>query len=120
MNDYENLLEETLLAMTSRNKTPQDIVLIGSKQTGHRCTWLEYTILANYEYDGGYGGAEVALDLVIVFNDGSEMSRGEYDGSEWWEWHTPYKEKETKKIYGLFPSKSDSGWGDSLEDCDPK
>lgn len=38
----------------------------------------------NFEYDKGYGCQFVYG--VIVFNDGTWMSRGEYDGSEWWEY----------------------------------
>ena len=35
-------------------------------------------------YDNGYGGQEVATDLIIKMKDGSWFERGEYDGSEWW------------------------------------
>jgi hypothetical protein len=36
------------------------------------------------EYDSGYGLQE--LDGVIVIKDGTWFQRGEYDGSEWWEY----------------------------------
>ena len=36
-------------------------------------------------YDDGFGGANVE-DVFIVFDDGSWLERGEYDGSEWWEY----------------------------------
>lgn len=39
--------------------------------------------LLNVNYDSGYGGQE--LLGTIWFSDGSWASRGEYDGSEWWE-----------------------------------
>lgn len=48
--------------------------------------------LLNFEYDEGYGGQLVYG--VIVFNDGIWMSRGEYDGSEWWEYNKCPKWKE--------------------------
>ena len=38
--------------------------------------------LANLEYDNGYGTQE--LFGVVVFNDGTWLSRWEYDGSEGW------------------------------------
>ena len=38
------------------------------------------------EYDSGFGGQEVADDLVVVLNDGSWLERREYDGSEWFEY----------------------------------
>jgi len=38
----------------------------------------------NYEYDSGYGGQEVFG--FIWYKDGTWSERGEYDGSEWWEY----------------------------------
>ncbi|HGB3193993.1 TPA: hypothetical protein ACIVAT_000644 [Salmonella enterica subsp. enterica serovar Waycross] len=35
------------------------------------------------EYDNGYGGQN--LFGTIWYSDGTWSSRGEYDGSEWWE-----------------------------------
>jgi hypothetical protein len=37
------------------------------------------------EYDSGYGGQE--LFGTIWYTSGNWSSRGEYDGSEWWEYH---------------------------------
>jgi len=82
-----NLLAETVDAISLTGKTPEQITFIGSLASGHSCTWYEYQRLANHEYDSGYGGQEVATDLVIVFSDGSFLDRREYDGSEWWEYH---------------------------------
>ena len=36
-------------------------------------------------YNNGYGGQE--LDGMIWYEDGTWTSRGEYDGSEWWNYH---------------------------------
>ena len=47
--------------------------------------------LASIEYDDGYGLQE--LYGVIVFNDHSWLTRGEYDGSEWWQKHTEPQEE---------------------------
>lgn len=38
----------------------------------------------NYQYDSGYGGQEVYG--TIWYADGTWSERGEYDGSEWWEY----------------------------------
>ncbi|MGB5758858.1 MAG: hypothetical protein WBM50_18240, partial [Acidimicrobiales bacterium] len=65
---------------------------IGSEQSGHRCDWGQFAQLADVEYDSGYGSAQVATDLVIVFFDGTKLRRGEYDGSEWWEFIAPFTE----------------------------
>jgi hypothetical protein len=40
----------------------------------------------DFDYDDGYGGQE--LFGTIWFVDGTYATRGEYDGSEWWEHHT--------------------------------
>ena len=39
----------------------------------------------DFEYNNGYGGQEI--DGVIWLSDGAWYDRGEYDGSEWWEFH---------------------------------
>ena len=47
--------------------------------------------LDEIEYDNGYGGQE--LFGRILTNKNSWLERGEYDGSEWWEYRTiPTKE----------------------------
>ena len=38
----------------------------------------------NFEYDEGFGRQEIAG--VIIYDDKSWSERGEYDGSEWWEY----------------------------------
>lgn len=40
----------------------------------------------NFGYDNGYGGQE--LYGVIWYTDGTYSERGEYDGSEWWEYRS--------------------------------
>ena len=86
-----NLLKETQAAIKSSGHRPKDIIFIGSEETGHQCTWEEFQVLADQEYDAGYGAQEVARDLVIVFSDGSKMWRHEYDGSENWEYSKPFE-----------------------------
>lgn len=91
-----NLFEETVYIMTTRNKTWEDINWIG----GHDFyVDVETFIKAAKQtyYDNGYGGQEVAGDLVICFNDGSWLSRAEYDGSEWWQYNY-YPQQPIKKF----------------------
>ena len=38
----------------------------------------------NFEYDAGYGGQE--LFGYIWYDDYTWSNRGEYDGSEWWQY----------------------------------
>jgi hypothetical protein len=44
-----------------------------------------FTQSIDREYDAGYGGQQ--LFGTIWYQDGTWSSRGEYDGSEWWDWH---------------------------------
>jgi hypothetical protein len=108
-----NLLNETKEAIKRSGHTIKNIIFIGSEGSGHSCTWEEFRDLANVEYDSGYGGQKVASDLIFVFEDGQKMWRGEYDGSEWWEFGSPFVMPENKlPIKSLF---ADIGW-DSLQD----
>lgn len=50
---------------------------------GH--TDLEFAEFMNkldFDYDAGYGAQYI--DGTVWFGDGTWLSRGEYDGSEWW------------------------------------
>lgn len=108
-----NLLEETKEIIAESGHEISDIVFIGSEISGHSCTWDEFCILANKDYDSGYGGQEVAFDLIIIFKDKQRMCRGEYDGSEWWTYSSHFKRPENEiKISNLF---CEIGW-DSLEE----
>jgi hypothetical protein len=98
-----NLLEETKNAIKQSGHKPEDIIFIGSEESGHHCTWDLFCTLSDKEYYSGYGSPEVATDLIIVFSDGAKMWRGEYDGSEWWEYSTTFKmPKDLKSIKQLF------------------
>ena len=39
----------------------------------------------DFNYNSGYGGQE--LFGIIWLEDGTWCTRGEYDGSEWWQYH---------------------------------
>ncbi len=80
-----NFKEETLLSITNNNKTPTDIsfIALGDKYVLDVVTFLNN---CNFTYDNGYGSANIPENLLIVFKDGSWLERGEYDGSEWWEY----------------------------------
>lgn len=80
-----NLLKETEYSITSSKHTPEDVVSIGLLDPPRSCTWEEFQTIANEEYDSGYGGHEVLLDLIVLFKDGTRLERREYDGSEWWQ-----------------------------------
>lgn len=105
MSNMTNLLKETVSDIKVNGYEIDDIIYIGSEETGHSCTWGEFKSLADVEYHDGYGTPVVAIDLKIVFSDGSSMRRQEYDGSEWWEFIKPFTMPDTKKpITNLFGS----------------
>ena len=79
----ENLWKETICDLAENGKTWDDV--IGVCCGDFQITKSQFEKLSNREYDNGYGGAEVAQDLMIV---GAYfwLERHEYDGSEWWEY----------------------------------
>lgn len=79
-----NLFEETFEVMEDYGKTIKDIAWVGSYDV--EIPLEKFLLIANKEYDNGYGCQEVAVDLLVVFNDGSWLERGEYDGAESWEY----------------------------------
>ena len=83
----ENLLNETLAVLKSHKKTPADVRWVQTTDPNACGSWDDFAQLADFEYDFGYGGNEVARSLKIVGDDWW-LERGEYDGSEWWEYMT--------------------------------
>ena len=45
--------------------------------------YKDFLELLDFDYDSGFGSQD--LFGTIWIEDGSWLSRGEYDGSEWWE-----------------------------------
>ncbi len=103
--DMSNLLKETIEDIENSGHTITDITFIGTED-GYSCTWDEFKELADKDYNSGFGAAEVASDLIIVFNDGGKMWRSEYDGSENWDYSTPFvmpeKLKPIKRLIGAY------------------
>jgi hypothetical protein len=108
-----NFLDETLKAIEGSGHTPDDITFIGSLVTGHACTWYDFVSLADFDYNSGYGAQKIATDLVIAFSDKTYMTRGEYDGSEWWEYNEPLVLPTERKPITCLHTRS-VGW-DSLK-----
>lgn len=101
-----NLLRETIEVVERSGHKIEDIIFIGSEKSGHSCTWDEFALLANREYDDSYGSAEVARDLIIAFSDGAQLFREEYDGSEWWGLISPFVTPAIKKPIGSLFAKN--------------
>ena len=82
-----NFLEETIGEITGNGYKEEDVMFVGSIDGKYRMTWNSFKEKANFIYDCGYGAQEIATDLIVYFYDGTYMDRGEYDGSEWWQYH---------------------------------
>ena len=100
-----NLLKETIEELKIHGKTIQDIVWVGDRKISIP---IEHFLeLADVEYDNGYGGEEVYMDLLVVGTDWW-LERGTYDGSEWWEFKSlPIKPTKTHKVSGIVRSQND-------------
>ena len=79
-----NLKDETLEILNKHGKTWDDVEWVGSVNWNLTVDKNQFLILADREYNNGYGGNEVSLGLVVVGKD-FWLERHEYDGSEWWE-----------------------------------
>lgn len=104
-----NLLQETINSLKINNKLPTNVLWIGNNNVWF--TWLEFSKIADVEYDNGYGSPEVAIDLMVV-GDGWWLEREEYDGSEWWS----YKKLPQKPIQHKVPETLVGGMWRTLED----
>lgn len=83
-----NLLRETLEKLNYSGQTPENVLWVGNYEGTRVVTWEEFAkIAAEVDYDSGYGANEIVRDLVIV-GDTWWLDRGEYDGSEWWNFNT--------------------------------
>ncbi len=93
----QNLWRETVIKLESNDKSPEDVEWVGAEGYG-RITIEEFKRIAlHIEYDDGFGGQEIASDLVVVGKD-FWLERHEYDGSEWWAYKTLPKKPEPKEI----------------------
>ena len=85
-----NLLKETKLILKAHGYRMGDIAWVGCDE--FKIPIEEFAERADTVYDNGFGGQEVAKDLVVVLKDGSWLERAEYDGAEWWAFKAKKKE----------------------------
>jgi hypothetical protein len=106
MGDYKtNLLMETLEILENNGKSPEDVMWVGDKN--QFTTWKDFVANANFEYDAGFGGNEIDMDLKVVGRNWW-LERHEYDGSEWWEFKTLPSKPKVKS--GEIPKKIEYDW----------
>lgn len=84
--------EETIKILKDNNRTTEDVLWCGSEEFGW-FSFADFLEIAPEKYDYGYGGQEIAKDLLIVGGD-FWLERHEYDGSEWWEFKSLPKKPE--------------------------
>lgn len=97
-----NFLDETRETIAAAGKKVSDIEFIGSQDGEYECSWEQFCTMADVEYNSGFGAAHVAIDLVIVFTDGSWLERYEYDGAEDWEYKsTPKRRGRASPLKGV-------------------
>ena len=88
-----NLLRETKERLEENGKASKDVKWVGNGSGTQAISWINFAMRANFEYDDGWGSAEIALELVVGGDDWW-LERYEYDGSECWQFKTlPTKEK---------------------------
>ncbi len=84
-----NLLQETINCLKENGKSPLEVLFVvcgGDGITGQAGSWDDFAALAkDINYHNGFGGAEISGGLQVVGTDWW-LERGEYDGSEWWEY----------------------------------
>ena len=83
-----NFLHETLAAIEDAGYGIAKVTFIGGADHKYEIpSWSAFSKIVDIVYDNVYGGQEIAIDLIIELDDGRWLTRGEYDGSEWWELH---------------------------------
>lgn len=70
-------------ASISNGRWEDEAIKIVLKLNHTNDEYNEFLNSLDFEYDSGYGGQE--LYGTVWLEDGTWLSRGEYDGSEWWE-----------------------------------
>lgn len=84
MEDLRNFWEETIGVLEDEGKTWEDVIRVGIKK-GYIEKELFKKLAKETNYDYGYGASKIAEDLIIE-GKGFRLVRGEYDGSEWWDY----------------------------------
>lgn len=107
---HTNFLSETIECLHVNGKVEANVLWVGRDYTTYdnerityRSTWDDFCKKADFNYDSGYGGNIIPLDLIVVGED-FWLERHEYDGSEWWEFKTmpsiPHELKDLELTHG--------------------
>ena len=77
-----NLLRETIKVLKECNRALDEVEWVGYEECELK-NWR--TCFMRTNYDDGYGGVEIPMNLVVCGKDWW-LERHEYDGAEWWEY----------------------------------
>ena len=100
-----NLLKETLELLEINNKKENDVKWVGTST--YKTTWEDFKKNADVDYESGFGSSKVAEDLLVV-GEKWWLERGEYDGSEWWDYkEMPKEPTETIELKALTVNQAD-------------
>lgn len=81
----DNLWNETIRVLNDNKLSWDDVLYVACSD--FLITKENFEEIAKVtNYDDGFGGTDVAEDLVII-GDNWWLSREEYDGSEWWRYN---------------------------------
>lgn len=109
----DTLLSETLERLLENKKSASEVKWVGTPTKWF--SWEHFTKIADREYDSSYGTNEVYRELLVVGDDWW-LERGEYDGSEWWDFKTlPVKPATNYEPKNLFLTRKNYSYPD-IED----
>jgi hypothetical protein len=111
-----NFKQETLNAIKGSGHSEEDVMFVGSRDGKYRITLEKFKEISDFEYDSGFGSAAIATDLVVYFKDKTYTVRGEYDGSEWWEYNPPMTYSENDEYKSFKKLGGDEVMWDTLEE----
>ena len=106
-----NFKKETIKAIIDSGRKEEDVMFIGTDDGLHRTTMEDFKAWSNFEYDCGFGAEKIPPNLIIYFKDEAYIKRGEYDGSEWWEYNEPLKFKK-ENSFKIFKLKKTDAFGE--------
>lgn len=93
--------------MRKHKKTPKDVVLVRSEHGGDAVTWQEFATMANHEISRIIY-TKYALDLQIVFTDGSCLRKCGLCEDGYWKYYSAHKLKNESKEKAGTPEKKGS------------
>ena len=96
-----NAQQELLQVLNSIKKNQSDIswMLVYTADYSEISEAFTSIDQLDFTYDSGYGTQK--LFGVVFFNDNTWLERGEYDGSEWWDYITTPTLEQWREKYSI-------------------